>query len=73
MRPATGSFYGLPVDTMPSALYELSSTSHDPHSYENRNDLGLVVPITGDGEIGDAAFSYLEIALLAVGHLFASV
>ena len=43
------------------------------HSYENRNDSRLIVLITGDGQIGAAAFSYLEIALLAAGHLFASV
>jgi len=68
MRPATRSIYGLLVDTMPSALYE-SSTSHALHSYENRNDLGLIVLITGHGQIGVAAFSYLKIALLAAGHL----
>jgi hypothetical protein len=50
-------------------MYE-SSTSQSLRSYENRNYLGLIVLITGHGQIGVAAFSYLG---AAAGHLFASV
>jgi hypothetical protein len=78
MRPATRSFLRVADRYHAIAIVRIVDITW-LHSYENRNALRLIVLITGHGQIGVAAFSYLRhSAILRLrswlgGHLFASV